>query len=263
MNIWPLTQSYKRQYIQLRGQKIWASQSKPLFKPISDVPVVLLHGGMSQSEGFDGRLSPSVKGFHVYSFDRAGHGRSPDQPGSFHFDFQYAEAVAYLEDVVKKPAHLIGYSDGGIISLLVAVNRPELVRTLTLIGTNFHFKGTNHVINAWSPSEEEKAKYAHFSPDAPETLVKKIKKMVRIWRTEPTMSTKELKKIKAPAIVIAGDRDVITLKHTEELFNAIPNSKLAIIPGASHFIDKEQPDLLNEVIRNFLLSDNYDKAVVH
>jgi pimeloyl-ACP methyl ester carboxylesterase len=262
MNFWPLQQSYKRQYIQLRGQKIWASQSKPLLKAISDDPVVLLHGGMSQSEGFDGRLSPSVKGFHVYSYDRAGHGRSPDQPGSFHFDFQYAEAIAYLEDIVKKPAHLIGYSDGGIISLLVAINRPELVKTLTLIGTNFHYKGTNHVINAWSPSEEEKAKYAHFSPDAPETLVKKIKKMVRIWRTEPTISIKELKNIKAPAIVIAGDRDVITLKHTEQLFNAIPNSRLAVIPGASHFIDKEQPVLLNGVIRHFLLNNNGDKAIV-
>ena len=62
---------------------------KPRFN--SGDSVLLLHGGMSQSEGFDGRLAPSVKGFKVHSYDRAGHGRSPDQPGSFHFDFQFED----------------------------------------------------------------------------------------------------------------------------------------------------------------------------
>jgi pimeloyl-ACP methyl ester carboxylesterase len=175
MNFWPFARSYKRQYIQLRGHKIWASQLTPLLKRPSEAPVVLLHGGMSQSEGFDGRLLPSVKGFHVYSYDRAGHGRTPDQPGSFHFDFQCAEAVAYLEDVVKKPAHLIGTSDGGVIALLVAINRPELVKTLVLIGSNYSADDHGSPIPEWEPSPEQRAKYAKFSPDAPETLAHKIR----------------------------------------------------------------------------------------
>lgn len=262
MNFWPLQQSYKRQYIQLRGQKIWASQSKPLLKPISDDPVVLLHGGMSQSEGFDGRLSPSVKGFHVFSYDRAGHGRSPDQPGSFHFDFQYAEAVAYLEDVVKRPAHLIGYSDGGIISLLVAIHRPELVKTITLIGANYEHDDSGSPIPPWEPSAEERTKYAKFSPDAPETLVEKIKKMVHIWATEPKMTIAQLQTIKCPALIIAGDDDVIKLPHTQEIFEAIENSRLAIIPGASHLIDKDQPELLNKVIRDFLMNHEYPATLM-
>ena len=254
-------QSYQRQYITLRGQQIWASHAKPNSPfsklPKSNEPVLLLHGGMSQSEGFDGRLMPAVNGFDVYSYDRAGHGRSPDQPGSFHFDFQYREAVAFLEDVVKKPAHLIGYSDGGIIALLVAINRPDLVRTITLIGANYHHSGTASPISAWTPSEEERAKYANFSPDAPETLIKKIKKMAKIWNAEPTMTLKELRSIKCPALVIAGDDDVIKLKHTNEIYEAIENSRLAIIPGASHLIDKDQPELLNKVIREFLFNHNY------
>ena len=257
MNLWPGSQSFKRDYIQLRGQKIWASQSKPFLKRANEVPVVLLHGGMSQSEGFDGRLAPSVKGFHVYSYDRAGHGRSPDQPGSFHFDFQYSEAVAYLEDVIKRPAHLIGYSDGGIISLLVAINRPELVKTITLIGANYHHDETGSPIPAWEPSPEERAKYAKFSPDAPETLVDKIKKMVHIWATEPKMTIAQLQSIKCPVLVIAGDDDVIKLDHTNEIYEAIENSRLAIIPGASHLIDKDQPELLNKIIREFLLNHEY------
>lgn len=246
---------FKRSYIDLRGQQIWASKAAPLFGHAD--PVLLLHGGMSQSEGFDGRLSPSVKGFTVYSYDRAGHGRSPDQPGSFHFDFQFQEAVAFLEDFVKRPAHLIGYSDGGIISLLVAIKRPDLVKTITLIGANYHHDAGLPPIKPWTPNEAEIAKYAHFSPDHPDTLIKKIKKMVKIWNSEPTLTKKDLKQISCPALVIAGDDDMMSIKHTNEIYESIENSRLAIIPGASHLIDKDQPELLNKVIREFLLDYSY------
>ena len=244
---------FQRSYIDLRGQQIWASQAKPLFG--AKESVVLLHGGMSKSEGFDNRLLPSVKGFRVYSYDRAGHGRTPDQPGSFHFDFQYQEAVAFLEDVVKAPTHLIGYSDGGIIALLVAINRPDLIKTITLIGANYRPDGANIEVN--TPSEADIAKYASFSPDGPETLIKKIKKMAKIWATEPNISKKELKSIKCPTLVIAGDDDVIALKHTNEIYEAIENARLAIVPGASHSIHKDQPKLLNEIIRGFLLNHEF------
>jgi len=257
---------YQRQYINLRGQKIWASQAKPLLSllPLMGAidSVVLLHGGMSQSEGFAGRLAPSVKGFHVHSYDRAGHGRSPDQLGSFHFDFQAAEAISFLEDVVKKPAHLIGLSDGGIIALLVAIKRPDLVKTITVIGANYHYKTGTPPIKAWTPNEAEIAKYSHFSPDGPETLVKKIKKMVKIWASEPNMTKRDLKKIQCPALVIAGDDDVYPIAHTNEIYESIENSRLAIIPGASHLIDKDQPALLNSVIRGFLLNHEYPTTLM-
>ena len=248
---------FRRQYIDLRGQKIWASRSKPLFGATESV--VILHGGMSQSEGFDNKLSAAVKGFDVHSYDRAGHGRTPDQIGSFHFDFQFKEAVAFLEDVVKEPSHLIGYSDGGIISLMVAINRPDLVKTITLIGANYHHDAGLPHIKPWRPGEAERAKYAALSPDAPETLDKKIKKMVKIWNSEPTMTKKDLKKIKCPALVIAGDDDMASLEHTQEIYESIKDSRLAIIPGASHSIHKDQPELLNEMIRRFLA--NHDAPI--
>ena len=246
---------FRRKYIDLRGQKIWASRSKPLFGATESV--VILHGGMSQSEGFDNKLAAAVKGFNVHSYDRAGHGRTPDQVGSFHFDFQFKEAVAFLEDVIKEPAHLIGYSDGGIISLMVAINRPDLVKTITLIGANYHHDAGLPHIKPWTPGEAERAKYAALSPDAPETLDKKIKKMVKIWNSEPTMTKKDLKKIKCPALVIAGDDDMASLEHTQEIYESIKDSRLAIIPGASHSIHKDQPELLNQIIRSFLVNREF------
>ncbi|MBU6263972.1 MAG: alpha/beta hydrolase [Actinomycetales bacterium] len=246
---------FRRQYIDLRGQKIWASRSKPLFGATESV--VILHGGMSQSEGFDNKLAAAVKGFNVHSYDRAGHGRTPDQVGSFHFDFQYKEAVAFLEDVVKEPAHLIGFSDGGIITLMIAINRPDLIKTITLIGANYHHDSGMPPMKPWTPGEAERAKYAALSPDAPETLDKKIKKMVKIWNSEPEMTKKDLKKIKCPALVIAGDDDMASLEHTQEIYESLKDSRLAIIPGASHSIHKDQPELLNEIIRRFLANHEF------
>jgi pimeloyl-ACP methyl ester carboxylesterase len=243
---------FKRQYIDLRGQKIWSSRHKK-----KGEKVLLLHGGMSQTEGFDKRISPAIKGFNVFAYDRAGHGRTPDVQGSFHFDFQMKEAIAYLEDIVKEPAHLIGYSDGGIISMLVAIHRPDLVKSLTLIGANYNTDTGIPSPEAWEPSPEDRAKYAHFSPDAPETLDAKIQKMVQIWATEPNMTISQLATIKAPTLVIAGDDDLHSIKHTYEMYENIPNSRLAIIPGASHLIDKDQPELLTKVIRKFLKDTSY------
>jgi pimeloyl-ACP methyl ester carboxylesterase len=247
--------NFRRQYIDLRGQKIWASRSKPFFGAKDSV--VIFHGGMSQSEGFDTKLLPALNGFEVHSYDRAGQGRTPDQPGSFHFDFQFNEAVAFLEDVVKKPSHLIGSSDGGIITLMLAIKRPDLVQTITLIGANYHHDAGFPPMKPWTPGDAERAKYAALSPDAPETLDQKIKKMVKVWKTEPEMTKKDLKKIKCPAIVIAGDDDMMSFKHTIEIYEAIKNSRLAIIPGASHSIHKDQPSLLREVIRQFLNDHEY------
>ena len=246
---------FRRQYIDLRGQKIWASRSKPLFG--AKESVVILHGGMSQSEGFDNKLASAVKGFDVHSYDRAGHGRSPDQPGSFHFEFQFNEAVAFLEDVVKEPAHLIGYSDGGIISLMVAINRSDLVKTIALIGANYHHDAGLPPIKPWQPDETERAKYSAFSPDAPETLDQKIKKMVKIWNSEPTLTKKDLKKIKCPTLVIAGDDDMMDIQHTNEIYESIKNSRLAIIPGSSHSIHKDQLNLLTTIIRQFLFHHEF------
>jgi pimeloyl-ACP methyl ester carboxylesterase len=81
--------------------------------------------------------------------------------------------------------------------------------------------------------------------------------MVHIWATEPKMTIAQLQSIKCPTLVIAGDDDVIKINHTNEIYEAIENSRLAIIPGSSHLIDKDQPELLNKIIRDFLLKSDY------
>ena len=107
------------------------------------------------------------------------------------------------------------------------------------------------------PSEDDKAEYATTSPDAPHTQNEKIKKMLRIWDTEPDITLTELAKIQCPALIIAGDDDVISHEHTLDMYRAIELSQLAIMPGTSHIAPKEKPGLFSALVQQFLTDLNY------
>jgi pimeloyl-ACP methyl ester carboxylesterase len=221
--------------------------------------VVLLHGGLSQTSHWDSSVLPAVEDdFHVFAYDRTGHGFTGDQPKSFHYQHQTDEAISYLKQVVKEPAHLIGYSDGGIIALMVAMQQPALVRSVITLGANFHPSGIyrldefDGVISA-----ENQEEYNRTSPDAPETLAKKIQKMIEIQKSEPHLTTEELGKIQCPVLVMAGDDDVIKHDHTAELFESIPLGQLAVVPATSHKFIKERPALAQLIIREFLEDLSY------
>lgn len=221
--------------------------------------VLLLHGGLSQTSHWDEQLLPAIEdGFHPFAYDRTAHGFTGDREGSLHFDYQVREAIFFLEEIVREPAHLIGYSDGGIIALLVAIARPELVRSIVTLGANFHHSGTlplpdfDGVVSA-----DDQEEYNRTSPDAPETLAPKIKKMIAIWRSEPTLEPADLANIQCPVLVMAGDDDVIAHNHTIELFENIPLGQLAIIPGTSHQFIKEKPAIAQLLIREFLEDLSY------
>jgi pimeloyl-ACP methyl ester carboxylesterase len=215
--------------------------------------VVLLHGGLSKTSSWDYLLVPALEDdFHVFAYDRTAHGFTGDRAGSLHFEFQAKEAIAYLETVVKEPAHLIGYSDGGIIALMVAIQRPELVKSIVAIGANYHYSAPMSDFEEVSISEDDQAEHNLISPDAPQTLLEKTLRMNQIWKTEPDISISDIASIQCPVLVMAGDDDVIAHDHTISLYEALPLGQLAIIPGTSHGLVKEKPALMLANIMQFL-----------
>jgi pimeloyl-ACP methyl ester carboxylesterase len=220
--------------------------------------VVLLHGGLSKTSSWDYLLVPALEDdFHVFAYDRTAHGFTGDRAGSLHFEFQAKEAIGYLETVVKEPAHLVGSSDGAIIALMVAIARPDLVKSIISIGGNFHHSGVEADMGEPSVSEEDLAEYTLVSPDAPHTLLEKITRMFKIWKHEPDISIKELSEIQCPVLVVSGDDDVITLAHTQELYEALALGQLAVLPGTSHGLVKEKPELFNAIMMQFLEDLSY------
>ena len=241
------------EYINLRGHQIYSYEWEN-----DGEAVVLLHGGLSKTSSWDYIMVPPLEDeFHVFAYDRTAHGFTGDQPGSLHFDFQTLEAIAYLEDVVKEPAHLIGWSDGGNIALKGAIARPDLVKSIVAIGANYHFSGVMQAFDDPEISEDDQAEYNLISPDAPHTLLEKTIRMHAIWESEPTLTLEDISTSQCPVLVLVGDDDVINHSHTIALFEALPLGQLAVIPGTSHIVVKEKPGLMNAVIVQFLEDLSY------
>jgi pimeloyl-ACP methyl ester carboxylesterase len=95
------------------------------------------------------------------------------------------------------------------------------------------------------------------SPDAPETLVVKITKMLEIWKVEPNIDLADIAQINVPTLVMAGDDDVVKHSHSIELFEALPLGQLGIVPGTSHGLVKEKPELVTAIIKSFLTDQSY------
>jgi pimeloyl-ACP methyl ester carboxylesterase len=217
----------------------------------------LLHGGMSQTAHWAANIVPDLEDYHVFAYDRSSHGFTAYREESINFKYQLREAIAYLETVVKEPAHIVGWSDGGIIGMMIAIERPELVKSLVLIGANFHYNGTLGDFEIGEISAEDRAEYAIYSPDSAETQDVIYQRFMKMWPSEPDIALEEIKKIQCPVLVMAGDDDVISHAHTVELFEALPLGQLAIVPGTSHILPKEKPGLVNLLITEFLEDLSY------
>jgi pimeloyl-ACP methyl ester carboxylesterase len=239
--------------INLRGHDIftfqWSKRGEPL---------VILHGGLSHSEKTKKYLLPAVKrDFKVFAYDRTGHGRTANQKGSFHFNFQTKELIAFLEDVVKEPAHLIGISDGANIAIMAAIARPELIRSVVSIGGNTTASQIRMKFGKPEVSAESQAEHDRISPDHPSELINKVATAFKVWKSEPSIAITKLAKIKCPVLVLAGDDDVISAKESEKIYQAITNARLAIVPGASHAVIKEKTELVQALLKDFYANPDY------
>jgi pimeloyl-ACP methyl ester carboxylesterase len=223
-------------------------------------PLVLLHGGLSTNETWTGQLPDFGARFRVIAPERRGHGHTPDVEGSLSYDVMADDTISFLEGVVGGPAHLVGWSDGGILGLLVAMARPDLVRKLVAISANFDTSGLvpDAMEDATSMTADSddlavfRTAYEAVSPDGPGHWPVVFAKFQEMVSTQPNITVEQLGRISAPTLVLAGDDDMISLEHTSALFRAIPNSELAVVPGTSHALPMEKPYLVNRIVLDFL-----------
>ena len=99
-------------------------------------PVLLLHGGLESSESWSAQTRVLAEGHRVVLIDRRGHGRTPDVAGPITYELMRDDTVACIEALGLAGAHLVGWSDGGIVALMVAIERPDLVGRIVAIGAN-------------------------------------------------------------------------------------------------------------------------------
>lgn len=222
-------------------------------------PLVFLHGGFCTVETLDGLTPGLAAHYTVYTPERRGHGRTADVEGPITYTAMAADTIAFLDAVGVSGAHLVGWSDGAVVALLVARDRPDLAGKLVMIGQPVNFDGMPDQMRAelsglttqMLPPMLE-GLYAATSPDGPAHFAVVAEKLFALYKVEPNMDLGELAGVTAPALVMIGDDDLCTVEHAEAMRRALPAAQLAVVPGASHFLPMDKPGLTAAILLDFL-----------
>ena len=230
-------------------------------------PLILSHGGMCTAETFDGQTGALAEHFRVYLPERRGHGRTADVPGPITYEIMAQDTIAFIEALGIERAHLVGWSDGALVGLLVARWRPELVGKLVLIAQGVNWEGlrpelagvAGHMTKAMMPPPLTAA-YEALSPDGPSHLDVVLEKLLALWNTDPAFPLSDLERVAAPALVLAADGDVtLSIEHAAAMARALPDAQLAVVPGTSHAVPMEKPELVNRLILDFLAAEQVEQ----
>ncbi len=206
--------------------------------------LVLLHGGGDSGEhSFERQLELFSMHHHIVAPDQVGQGRTPEVPGPLSYTGMMEDTAALLQKLKLQHVDMVGFSDGGILALMLAIRHPELVRRLVISGVNIAPEGL-------TPENLEELR-ANDIPN-PKTIDEKL---AYLWLTAPTESELNmalLHQITQPVLVVSGDRDAITLEHTLQIFHALANAELCVLPGTDHATFSGRSEWLNPIVSAFL-----------
>ncbi|WP_462248643.1 alpha/beta fold hydrolase [Ekhidna sp.] len=201
-------------------------------------PLLILHGNGGSTVGKHHLVPALMKDYQVILMDSRCHGNSfcPDTELDY---YDMAEDVFLLMDKLGHEKYsLWGHSDGGILSLILGFKHTEKIDRIVVSGANARLSGL----------KPELIKLMENYNELPDPM---LRRHVGLMMNQKEIAIDDLKKIDVPVLLIVGDRDAVLLEHTLEMFQALPQSNLCVLPGASHFVDHEQPDQIIYRIKNF------------
>ena len=210
--------------------------------------LVLLHGGGGTVADLAALRSGLRSGHRLIVPEQRAHGRTADV-GDLSYAQMAADTAALLDGLGVRGADLVGWSDGGIIALMVARDRPDLVRHVVGIGTNVDSDGAPDPM-----SEETMSWFAAATPaDLTFDMSDEAKaKLLAMWHAGPEITVADLERVTPPVLLISGDRDVVTLEHTLAMYHALPDAQLAVIPGSNHHVPQSRHETVAAIVVEFL-----------
>ena len=217
----------------------------------------MLHGGLLNSNYF-GYLIPALTagGYSVIAVDSRSQGRSPYSGAPITYDAMERDVLALLDHLQIERVNLVGWSDGGITGLQLAMHHPERLSRLYAFGANTHPSGniedTDSMPTMVAHAAVEREEYLAVSPTAAHWDQVRAA-VVLMWRTLPAITGEELRSIRVPTTVSVGQYDeCIKPEHTRYIAAQIPHSALTILPNVSHFAMVQQPAIFNQAVLAFL-----------
>lgn len=219
-------------------------------------PVLLIHGGLGHADIWSSQVATLSRTHKVIVADSRGHGRSTRNDQPYGYDLMASDYLALLDYLEIDKVDLVGWSDGGIIGIDIALHHPERLDRLFAQAANVTTDGVDPKVET-DPTfgayiERSGLDYRKMSktPDQYDAFVEQISHM---WASQPDWSKEELGKIATPTAIVAGDHDEAILRaHTDYMASVIPGAKEVILPNASHFAMLQAPDEYTQAVLDFI-----------
>ncbi len=219
-------------------------------------PLILLHGAFGNTNDWRNQIPAFSKHYKVIAPDNRGHGRSTFSERHMTYSLMASDVIELMDYLDIKKAHILGWSDGGIIALDLAINYPDRMDKVIVYGGNYNRSGARtewgevETINRLM--EQASVDYQRLSPN-PNQWDALVANTLKMWESGPNFTAKQLGGITVPMLILDGDNDgLIYTEHTIEMAGLIPGASLTLIPGTGHFAPWEKPEEFNRIVLEFL-----------
>lgn len=225
-----------------------------------DEPLLLLHGGLGNADYFVNQIAEFVDDdYYVITADSRGHGRSTMSDQQIGYALMASDVLALLDYLEIDAVNLVGWSDGGIIGLDIAINHPDRLLKLVAYGANYVPSGVrsdvgeNERFNAYI--EMAAGDYARLSPN-PDNFETFLANIGNMWATEPNYTEEQMQGITVPTLILDGmQEEAIYPEHDLEMAQLIPNADLVLMGGIGHFAMWDKTEAFNNIVLAFLDGD--------
>ena len=206
-------------------------------------PLLMIHGNGGSISAFEKNIGFFSKKYKVIAADSRSQGKSKDESDSLSFEMMADDEAALLDSLHIDSAFVIGWSDGGITALLMAIRHPNRVLKLASTGANLWPDSTAIIPSLW---KEEKETFEKEKDKARETFKEKNDwKLFLLDWLQPHISPAQLSAIHCPSLIIGGDDDLIRREHLLQISQSIPQSFLWILPHSGHGTLQQHSDEFN------------------
>lgn len=215
----------------------------------SGKPLLLIHGNGGNISAFSHTIPYFATKYRVIAVDSRAQGKSKDNGPDLSFEMMADDFAALLDQLGIQSTYVIGWSDGGINALVLAMRHPEKVIALAATGANLWPDASAFAPGIWDGWEKR------YETDR--NKIWKTEKERNAWKlfmldwSQPHISLDSLKKIRCPSLIICGDHDLISIEHTVQIYRGIPHSALWVVPHSGHATLIEHSNEFNRVVDQF------------
>ena len=237
-------------------------------------PLLLIHGLGSSGRDWELQVAYFADRYQVITLDMRGHGKSSKPPGPYSIPLFAGDTASVLEMLEVAPVHVVGISMGGMIAFQLAVDRPELVKSVVVVnsGPDFVIRSFKDRFQVWQRfiitrvlglRKMAEVLGERMFPKPEHAQVRKV--FVERWVENDKRAYQESMKaivgwsvadrigeIKCPALIIASDEDYTPVESKQAYVQQMPNAELAVIDDARHAVPVERPEQFNAVLDAFL-----------